>query len=112
MVANRRRKLRRARLDAVMGENTGRGKKSGLSAEPLKAPVPLGPFELERPIGRGGMAEVWLGVHRAQQQKVAVKVLTGERAREEAFIRALKNEIHNVARLHHPGLILLFDTGE
>jgi tetratricopeptide (TPR) repeat protein len=58
------------------------------------------------------MAEVWLGVHRAQQQKVAVKVLTGERAREDAFIRALKNEIHNVARLHHPGIILLFDTGE
>src|SRR5687768_16572890 len=75
-------------------------------------PVPLGPFELERPIGRGGMAEVWLGVHRRQQQRVAVKVLTGERAREEAFIRALKNEIHNVARLHHPGIILLFDTGE
>lgn len=75
-------------------------------------PVPLGPFDLERPIGRGGMAEVWLGVHRRQQQRVAVKVLTGERAREEAFIRALKNEIHNVARLHHPGIILLFDTGE
>jgi serine/threonine protein kinase/tetratricopeptide (TPR) repeat protein len=77
-----------------------------------QAPVPLGPFELERPIGRGGMAEVWLGVHRRQEQRVAVKILTGARAREEAFIRALKNEIHNVARLHHPGVILLFDTGE
>lgn len=75
-------------------------------------PLSLGPFRLERPIGRGGMAEVWLGVHRAQQQRVAVKVLTGDRAREDAFIRALKNEIHNVARLHHPGVILLFDTGE
>ncbi len=75
-------------------------------------PVAVGPFELERPIGRGGMAEVWLGVHRAQQHKVAVKILTGERAREDAFIRALRNEIHNVARLHHPGIILLFDTGE
>lgn len=58
------------------------------------------------------MAEVWLGVHRRQQQRVAVKILTGEHAREQAFIHALKNEIHNVARLHHPGVILLFDTGE
>ena len=58
------------------------------------------------------MAEVWLGVHRRQQQRVAVKILTGEHAREEAFIRALRNEIHSVARLHHPGVILLFDTGE
>src|SRR3954462_8238316 len=58
------------------------------------------------------MAEVWLGVHRAQNQRVAVKILTGERAREEAFVRALKNEIHNVARLHHPGIILVFEAGE
>jgi eukaryotic-like serine/threonine-protein kinase len=85
---------------------------SGAKSQIPLGPVPLGPFVLERPIGRGGMAEVWLGVHRAQQQKVAVKVLTGERAREEAFIRALRNEIHNVARLHHPGIILLFDNGE
>lgn len=85
---------------------------SGHRAPLAQGPVPLGPFVLDRAIGRGGMAEVWLGVHRAQQQRVAVKVLTGERAREEAFIRALRNEIHNVARLHHPGIILLFDTGE
>ena len=75
-------------------------------------PVALGPFDLVRPLGRGGMAEVWLATHRDDGDKVAVKVLTGERAREEAFIRALKNEIHSVARLHHPGIILVFDTGE
>ncbi|HEY4220767.1 MAG TPA: serine/threonine-protein kinase, partial [Myxococcota bacterium] len=39
-------------------------------------------------------------------------ILTGERAREEAFTRALRNEIHNVARLSHPGIILLFEAGE
>lgn len=75
-------------------------------------PVALGPFDLVRPLGKGGMAEVWLATHRSDGDRVAVKVLTGERAREEAFIRALKNEIHNVARLHHPGIILVFDTGE
>ena len=74
--------------------------------------IRLGPFSLERPIARGGMAEVWRGVHAAEQVPVAIKVLTGVRAREEAFVRALKNEIHAVARLDHPGIIVLYDRGE
>jgi serine/threonine protein kinase len=74
--------------------------------------VRLGPFLLERPIARGGMAEVWRGVHASEQVPVAVKVLTGPRAREDAFVRALKNEIHAVARLDHPGIITIYDRGE
>ncbi|MDP2342968.1 MAG: protein kinase [Deltaproteobacteria bacterium] len=78
----------------------------------MKEVIRLGPFALERPIARGGMAEVWRGVHASEQVPVAVKVLTGARAREEAFVRALKNEIHAVARLDHPGIIVLYDRGE
>ncbi len=73
--------------------------------------VRLGPFVLERPIARGGMAEVWRGVHEGEQVPVAVKVLTGPRARDAAFVGALKNEIHAVARLNHPGIILVYDRG-
>jgi serine/threonine protein kinase/tetratricopeptide (TPR) repeat protein len=72
----------------------------------------LGSFLLERPIARGGMAEVWRAVHPGEQVPVAIKVLTGPRARDEAFVRALKNEIHAVARLDHPGIIVLYDRGE
>lgn len=66
---------------------------------------------LERPIARGGMAEVWRGVHEGEQVPVAVKVLTGPRARDRAFVGALKNEIHAVARLNHPGIILVYERG-
>jgi serine/threonine protein kinase len=78
----------------------------------MTAGIRLGSFALERPFARGGMAEVWRGVHVGEQMPVAVKVLTGPRARDEAFVRALKNEIHAVARLDHPGIILLYDRGE
>ncbi len=73
--------------------------------------IVLGAFELVRPLGKGGMAEVWLAFHRAQGTHVAIKVLTGAHAREPAFVRAVKNEIESVARLRHPGIILVFDTG-
>jgi hypothetical protein len=36
----------------------------------------LGPFDLTAPVGKGGMAEVWAGVHREQQVPVAVKIVT------------------------------------
>ena len=57
------------------------------------------------------MAEVWRGVHHAQQVPVAVKVLTGPRARDTAFVSAIANEIHAVARLAHPGVIMVYDKG-
>jgi serine/threonine protein kinase len=76
------------------------------------SPIPLGPFRLERRIGLGRMAEVWAGVHAAQQVPVAVKVMTGERARNPQYLAAFRNEVRSVASLDHPGIVLVFDHGE
>ena len=73
--------------------------------------IKLGPFELDRPIGRGGMGEVWSGRHVEQDIPVAIKVLTREGARHEAFADAFRNEVLSIARLHHPGIIMLLDYG-
>ena len=48
---------------------------------PADQTISLGPFDLLRPIGRGGMADVWEGIHRAQQVPVAVKVITAQIAK-------------------------------
>ena len=58
--------------------------------------IQLGAFHLDAPVGKGGMAEVWRGTHTRSGIAVAVKVLNGARAKEEAFIRALKNEIQRM----------------
>jgi serine/threonine protein kinase/tetratricopeptide (TPR) repeat protein len=58
------------------------------------------------------MAEVWSGVHAAQEVPVAVKVMTGDRARETTFQAAFRNEVQAVASLNHPGIVLVFDHGE
>jgi len=71
----------------------------------------LGPFELLHRIGRGGMSDVWLGVHNADDVQVAIKVLTAERAREPHNVRMFRTEIRAVARLDHPHVVGVFDAG-
>lgn len=68
-------------------------------------------YELGRPIGRGGMAEVFAARDRLLDREVAVKVLR-ERFREDAaFTARFNDEARNVARLSHPNLVVVFDTG-
>ncbi|MCC7385803.1 MAG: protein kinase [Deltaproteobacteria bacterium] len=74
--------------------------------------IRLGPFELLEPIGRGGMAEVWRGVHREQDVPVAIKVITGARAREERFQATFRTEVQAMARLDHPAIVLVLDHGK
>jgi len=74
--------------------------------------IPLGPFRLARRIGRGGMAEVWSGVHAVQGVPVAVKVMTGERFRQPHYRAMFRNEVQSVASLDHPGVVLVYDHGE
>ena len=68
-------------------------------------------YELGRMIGRGGMAEVFAARDRVLDREVAVKVLR-ERFREDAsFTARFNDEARNVARLSHPNLVVVFDTG-
>lgn len=58
------------------------------------------------------MGTVWRGIHVEQQIPVAVKVVTAKRAREPRFHRTFRKEVGAVARLHHPGIVVVFDYGE
>jgi serine/threonine protein kinase/tetratricopeptide (TPR) repeat protein len=77
----------------------------------LKQPVDVGPFRLLRPIGAGGMAEVWSAVHSKETLQVALKVLRGGKEDQEVSARAIGREIRSVARLQHPGIIRILDIG-
>ncbi len=74
--------------------------------------ISLGPFDLEHPIGHGGMGEVWWAVHRRQKLSVAVKLLTTDAARDPNFRSAFRNEVRAVAGLDHPHIVRVFDYGE
>lgn len=73
--------------------------------------VPLGPFDLVEPIGRGGMGEVWRARHLRDERSAAVKVMLAERAREPEYQRAFRREAHALARLNHPAIATIYDYG-
>ncbi len=73
--------------------------------------IPLGPFELDSLLARGGMGEVWRGRHRGQGVPVAVKVVTSDFAREARFYESFRHEVQAVARLDHPRIVVVFDYG-
>jgi eukaryotic-like serine/threonine-protein kinase len=74
--------------------------------------LPLGPFDLIKPIAAGGMAEVWRARHREQRIGVAVKVVTARYARNPNFVSRFADEVRAVASLDHPGIVHVLDHGE
>ncbi|MFO7586649.1 MAG: protein kinase, partial [Gemmatimonadota bacterium] len=68
-------------------------------------------YSLERELGRGGMATVYLATDRKHDRKVALKVLHPELAASVGHERFLR-EIRIVAGLTHPGILTLIDSGE
>jgi len=73
--------------------------------------IQLGPFRLTHKLGRGGMAEVWGGVHAEHGVPVAVKVVTGSGDRPPMQTH-LRNEVRAMAQLDHPNIVVVFDYGE
>jgi serine/threonine-protein kinase len=74
--------------------------------------VPLADrYRIERELGRGGMAVVYLAEDRKLDRQVAIKVLKPELAAAIGSERFLR-EIKLTARLEHPHILPLFDSGE
>ena len=67
-------------------------------------------YALERELGRGGMAVVFLARDRRHDRAVAIKVLRHEIAAALGADRFLR-EIQIAAKLHHPHILPLYDSG-
>jgi eukaryotic-like serine/threonine-protein kinase len=72
----------------------------------------LGPYKLERILGRGGMGAVYVGLHEETGERAAVKVLSGHLADDEAFRERFKIEVETLKRLSHPNIVQLSGYGE
>ncbi|UCG89225.1 MAG: protein kinase [Gemmatimonadota bacterium] len=67
-------------------------------------------YAIERELGRGGMAVVYLAEDRKHDRPIALKVLRPELAASLGVDRFLR-EIQIVARLNHPNILPLYDSG-
>lgn len=68
-------------------------------------------YAIETELGRGGMATVYLAHDRKHDRKVAVKVLRADVA-ESLGADRFAREIRLAARLNHPNILPVFDSGE
>ena len=75
----------------------------------------VGRYELEFPLGRGAMGEVWRGRDLATRQPVAVKLVQlgniGDQARVGETIARFRREADTLARLRHPNIISALEAG-
>ncbi len=69
-------------------------------------------YEIEKLIGEGGMANVYLAKDTILDRKVAVKVLRGDLAGDEKFVRRFQREALAASSLSHPNIVEIYDVGE
>jgi tetratricopeptide (TPR) repeat protein/predicted Ser/Thr protein kinase len=73
--------------------------------------VKLGTYQIEGPLGRGGMGVVFLAHDTILHRQVALKVLGAPADNGNARLRLL-HEARNVAALNHPNICTVYEVGE
>jgi serine/threonine-protein kinase len=71
----------------------------------------LGVYEVQAPIGSGGMASVYRGFDHNLQRPVAIKVLSELAASQTGFVERFRQEARLIARLRHPHIVHVYDFG-
>jgi eukaryotic-like serine/threonine-protein kinase len=71
-----------------------------------------GRYRLERPLGHGGMASVYLGLDTELDRPVAVKLLAENAAADDGLRKRFVREARLAARLSHPNVVSVYDAGE
>ena len=69
-------------------------------------------YQIIKTIGEGGMANVYLAVDTILNRYVAVKVLRGDLADDEKFVRRFQREALSASKLTHPNIVEMYDVGE
>ncbi len=77
----------------------------------LPAGARLGPYEIVRPLGAGGMGEVYRARDPRIGREVAVKVLPSTVASDPGRLARFEHEARAAGGLNHPNLLVVFDLG-
>lgn len=68
-------------------------------------------YRLERKLGSGGMADVWLAEDQELGRRVAVKILHERYANDDQFVERFRREATHAAGLSHPNIVSIYDRG-
>jgi len=68
-------------------------------------------YVIERKLGSGGMADVYLAEDQELGRRVALKLLDDRHASDEQFVERFRREAQSAAGLNHPSIVSIFDRG-
>jgi serine/threonine-protein kinase len=71
-----------------------------------------GRYRIQRKLGAGGMADVYLAEDQELGRRVAIKILNGRHANDDQFIERFRREAKNAAALNHPNIVSIYDRSE
>ena len=75
-------------------------------------PAQIGPYQIGKRIGQGGMGAVYEAVHETIGRRAAVKFLNAGLARHPSTLNRFFNEARAVSLVEHPGLVQIYDSGQ
>ncbi len=78
----------------------------------LTSGTKLGPYEIQSPLGAGGMGEVYRATDTKLGRDVALKVLPAEMARDPARLARFRREAKSLAQLDHPNIVTIYSVEE
>src|SRR5271170_7062722 len=78
----------------------------------LTAGTKLGPYEIQSPLGAGGMGEVYRARDSRLDRIVAIKVLPASFSADPERLRRFEQEARSVASLSHPNILAVHDIGQ
>jgi len=85
-----------------------------LSNENLRGPdlTAIGPYQIVKLLGAGGMGRVYLAHDPGLNRQVAVKLLSHYSAAEEERIRRFRQEAFAASSLNHPNILTIYEIGD
>lgn len=77
----------------------------------LTSGAKLGPYEIQSPLGAGGMGEVYRARDTRLDREVAIKVLPSHLSENQEFRARFEREAKTISGLQHPNICVLYDVG-
>ena len=77
----------------------------------IPAVAQFGPYEIQGPLGAGGMGEVYRAIDRRLGRAVAIKTLSAHLSTDPDALARFDRESRTIAALSHPNILAVFDVG-
>lgn len=86
---------------------------SSRSSQPANDAPPkrIGEYTLEKPLGKGGMGAVYLARREADNEQIALKVLSPAASEDRELVTRFRREAKFMSTLDHPNLVKAYDVG-